>query len=297
MSVALGTQGGVGARHVSPRRSAIGHPLFKHIVLIGFASFMFYPLAWMLSASFRPDAAVNNFSLRPGQDFTLENYARAWAGFGGVSFPHVLFNSLFVAIASVTGTVLSCALAAYAFARIDFFCNRILFALMLLTIMVPYHAILIPQYLLFREFGWLNTYWPLIAPHFMASDAFFIYLLTQFFRSIPRELDDAAKIDGAGHFRIFTTIILPLSIPALATAAIFSFIRSWNDFFAPVVYLTRTSNFTLPLAIRAIGDSSAESAFGSLFAISVLSLLPVIGIFIAFQRLLMDGIATTGMKG
>ena len=278
-------------------RSVVQHPIFKHIVLVGAASVMFYPLAWMVSASFRPDVAINNYSLWPGHDFTVDNYVRAWRGFGGVSFPRILLNSFVVAALSVAGTVLSCALAAYAFARIDFAFRRALFALMLLTLMVPYHAILIPQYIMFREFGWLNTYLPLIVPRFLATDAFFVYLLTQFFRAIPRELDDAARIDGAGHLRIFTTVILPLSVPALATAAIFSFIHSWNDFFAPMVYLTRTSNFTIPLALRAVGDSSAESAFGALFAMSVLSLLPVIGIFIAFQRLLVEGIATTGMKG
>lgn len=279
------------------RRVNYSHPMFKHIFLVGFASVMFYPLAWMVSASFRPDAAINNFSLWVGSDFTWDNYRRAWAGVGGVGYVHFFMNSVFVAVAVVVGNVVTCSMAAYAFARIDFAFRRTLFAIMLVTLMIPYHAILIPQYLMFREFGWLNTFWPLIIPKFMATDAFYIFLLTQFFRSIPRELDDAARIDGAGHVRIFVTILLPLSLPALATAAIFSFIHTWNDFFTPLVYLTKTANYTIPLALRSVGDASAESAFGSLFAMSILSLLPVIGIFIAFQRLLVEGIATTGMKG
>jgi multiple sugar transport system permease protein len=277
--------------------ASFSHPFFKHLVLIGLASVMFYPLAWMVSASLRPDVAINNFSLWPGPDFTFENYARAWQGVGGISLGGFFLNSLIVAVATVIGNVVSCAMAAYAFARIHFAFRGTLFAVMLITLMIPYHAVLIPQYLMFREFGWLNTFLPLVVPKLLATDAFFIFLLTQFFRSIPLELDEAARIDGAGHIRIFCTIILPLSVPALATAAIFSFIHSWNDFFAPLVYLTRTVNFTLPLALRAVGDASAESAFGALFAMSVLSLLPVIGIFIAFQRLLVEGIATTGMKG
>ena len=273
------------------------HPLFRHLLLIGFAWIMFYPLAWMVTASLRPDVAINNFSLWPGRDFTLANYARAWQGVAGVTFVRLFLNSLVVAAATVAGNLLSCAMAAYAFSRIDFKFRGTLFSIMLVTLMVPYHAVLIPQYLMFRQFHWLNTFLPLVVPKLLATDAFYIFLLTQFFRSIPTELDQAAHIDGAGHLRIFCTIILPLSVPALATAAIFSFIHSWNDFFAPLVYLTRTANFTLPLGLRAVGDSSAESAFGALFAMSVLSLLPVIGIFIAFQRLLVEGIATTGMKG
>ncbi|SFU21909.1 carbohydrate ABC transporter membrane protein 2, CUT1 family [Mesorhizobium sp. YR577] len=275
----------------------LAHPFFKHLVLIGLASVMFYPLAWMVSASLRPDVAINNYSLWPGRDFTVENYVRAWQGVGGIGFAKFFLNSLIVAVATVIGNVVSCAMAAYAFARINFAFRQTLFAVMLITLMIPYHAVLIPQYLMFREFGWLNTFLPLVIPKLLATDAFFIFLLTQFFRSIPREIDEAARIDGAGHVRIFCAIILPLSVPALATAAIFSFIHSWNDFFAPLVYLTRTANFTLPLALRAIGDASAESAFGALFAMSVLSLLPVIGVFIAFQRLLVEGIATTGLKG
>lgn len=285
------------ASHKSKARPDYSHPLFKHILLVAFASFMFYPLAWMISASLKPDTAINNFGLWPGSDFTLENYQRAWQGVGGVGYPTFFLNSLFVAVATVIGNVLSCAMAAYAFARIEFRFRRTLFAIMLITLMIPYHAVLIPQYLMFREFGWLNSFLPLIVPKFLATDAFYIFLLTQFFRAIPRELDDAARIDGAGHLRIFLMVILPLSLPALATAAIFSFIHNWNDFFTPLVYLTRTPNYTVPLALRSVGDASAESAFGALFAMSILSLLPVIGIFIAFQRLLVEGIATTGLKG
>jgi multiple sugar transport system permease protein len=273
------------------------HPFTKHLLLIALASFMFYPLAWMISASLRPDAAINNFSLWPGREFTTENYQRAWEGVGGIGFSRFLLNSVVVSALTTIGNLISCSMAAYAFARIRFAYREVFFALMLITLMIPYHAVLIPQYLMFREFGWLNTILPLTVPKFLAADAFFIYLLTQFIRAIPTELDDAARMDGAGHIRIFTMVILPLSMPALATAAIFSFIQSWNDFFAPLIYLTRTTGFTLPLALSSVGDATGETSFGPLFAMSVMSLLPIFGIFIAFQRLLVEGIATTGMKG
>jgi multiple sugar transport system permease protein len=168
---------------------------------------------------------------------------------------------------------------------------------MLATLMLPHHVILIPQYILFREFDWLNTYLPFFIPKILATDAFFIFLLVQFFRAIPRDLDEAARLDGCGHVRIFLRIILPLSKPALATTAIFTFIYSWNDFFTPLIYLTDTSLYTVPLALRSFIDATASSAFGSLFAMSIVSLLPVLGIFIAFQKLLVEGIATSGMKG
>lgn len=279
------------------RTSILRHQLVKHLVLAGLAAVMFYPLAWMIAASLRPATMINDFSLWPGAAFTLDNYMQGWKGLGGVDFTRFFANSLLIAVLSVIGNVMSCAMAAYAFARINFPYRGILFALMLGTLMIPYHAILIPQYLMFRSFGWLNTPLPLVIPKFLATDAFFIFLLTQFFRNIPRELDDAARMDGAGHLRIFLQLIVPLSLPALVTAAIFSFIYTWNDFFSPLIYLTRTENYTVPLALRAIGDTSAESAFGMLFAMSIVSLLPVLGIFVAFQRLLVEGIATTGLKG
>jgi len=168
---------------------------------------------------------------------------------------------------------------------------------MLGTLMLPHHVILIPQYILFRELGWIDTYLPFVIPKLLATDAFFVYLLTQFFRAIPRELDEAARIDGCGHLRIFWQVILPLSKPALATAAIFSFIYSWNDFFTALIYLIDPELYTVPIALRAFIDTTSNSAFGALFAMSVVSLIPVLGVFIAFQKLLVEGIATTGMKG
>ncbi|MCP2138599.1 multiple sugar transport system permease protein [Rhizobium sp. SLBN-94] len=281
----------------SKSRSVWQHPFTKHLILIGFASVMLYPLLWMLAASLRPDSMIGNFSIWPGSDFTVENYVQGWKGVGSTGFLTFLSNSLLISVLSVVGNVISCAMAAYAFARIDFKFRGLMFGLMLGTLMIPFHAILIPQYLMFRNFGWLNTPLPLVVPKFLATDAFFIFLLTQFFRNIPRDLDEAARIDGAGHWTIFIKVIVPLSMPALATAAIFSFIFTWNDFFSPLIYLTKTENYTVPLALRAIGDTSAESAFGVMFAMSIVSLLPVLGIFIAFQRLLVEGIATTGMKG
>jgi multiple sugar transport system permease protein len=167
---------------------------------------------------------------------------------------------------------------------------------MLGTLMMPQHAVLIPQYVLFLNLGWVNTILPLVVPKFLAMDAFFIFLMVQFFRGIPRELDEAAIMDGCGPWRIYFKVILPLSMPVLATAAIFSFIWTWDDFFAPLIYLNDAQSYTVQLGLRTFVDSSGQSDWSALFAMSTLAVLPVFVLFLFFQRLLIEGIATTGMK-
>lgn len=286
-------------RRASRRRPGAlrAREFYRHVILIAGASVMFYPLAWMISAALRGDHQINDPGLLPDGGFTFNGFRQGLQGLAGVGFERFMLNSLLVATMCVIANLVACSLTAYALARIDFRFRRVAFVIMLGTLMLPNHVILIPQYLLFREFGWINTYFPFVVPKLLATDAFFVYLLLQFFRSIPRELDEAARIDGCGHGRIFAQIILPLSKPALATAAIFTFIYTWNDFFTPLIYLTSTEMYTVPLALRGFIDAQSASAFSALFAMSVLSLLPVLGVFIAFQRLLIHGIATTGLKG
>jgi multiple sugar transport system permease protein len=194
------------------------------------------------------------------------------------------------------GNLTACSLAAFAFARLEFPLRKFWFAAMLGTLMLPYHVTLIPQYVLFQKLGWLNTFWPLVVPKFLAVDAFFIFLMVQFFRSVPRELDEAAVIDGCGHWRIYWSIMLPLSRPVLAAAAIFSFIWTWDDFFGPLLYLTDVANYTVPLALRGFVDATSRSAWGPLFSMSILSLVPVFVAFLMFQKHIIEGIAASGLK-
>ena len=269
---------------------------FIHCVLIFGAFVMLYPLIWMVASSFRPQAAIfSAIGLWP-EDFTLENYINGWNALGRIKFSRFFLNSFFVAGACVVGNILACSMAAYAFARLRFKFRKTWFAIMLGGIMLPYHVIVIPQYIMFSQIGWVNTFWPLIVPKFLATDAFFVFLMVQFIRGLPTELDQAAAVDGASHRQIFWRIIMPLSMPAVATTAIFTFINTYNDFFAPLIFLTSPEKFTVPLGLRTFLDSSGESAFGALFAMSALSLGPVIGFFLASQRLLTQGIATTGLK-
>jgi multiple sugar transport system permease protein len=167
---------------------------------------------------------------------------------------------------------------------------------MLGTLMLPYHVTLIPQYILFLDMGWVNTILPLVVPKYLAVDAFFIFLMVQFFRGIPRELDEAAMMDGCSAWRIYRKIMLPLSLPVMATAAIFSFLWTWEDFFGPLIYLNDMKSYTVQIGLRTFVDSTGSSDWSSLFAMSILSLIPIFLLFLFFQRALIEGIATTGMK-
>jgi multiple sugar transport system permease protein len=280
------------------RRTRMYNPVtsvIKHILLIATGFLMIYPLLWMLVSSFRPtDEIFRDTSLIP-KGITLANYTYGWSALNQ-PFGHYLINSGIVVLGCIIGNVLSCSLAAYAFARLKFTGRTILFAVMLVTIMIPYHVVLVPQYILFQQFGWVNTFLPLIVPKLLGTDAFFVFLMVQFIRGLPKELDEAARIDGCGHFNTFLRIILPLMVPAVATTAIFTFIWMWNDFLSSLIYLIDPSMYTVPLALRAFLDSTGSSNWGAMFAMSIVSLIPVFLAFLFGQRFLIRGIATTGIK-
>jgi multiple sugar transport system permease protein len=267
-----------------------------HLFLIAGALLMLYPLLWMVSSSLKPQALIFR---EPGlwpSVVTFENYLRGWTALG-VPFSRFFLNSFIIASLAVIGTVLSSSITAYAFARLNFRFKRVWFALMLMTIMLPGHVTLIPQYILFLNLGWINTFYPLFVPEFFATNAFFVFLNVQFIRGIPKELDEVAEVDGANHFQIYWRIIFPLSMPALITTAIFAFIWNWDNFFSQLLYISDIRLHTVPLALRAFLDSSGESSFGPLFAMSTLSLVPVFILFVLAQRYLVQGISTSGLKG
>ena len=267
----------------------------KHAMLILLAASMIYPLIWMLASSFKPTETIfREIGLIPSE-VTIANYTNGWTAFT-VPFSRFLWNSVVIAFGSILGNLISCSLAAYAFARMRFRGRGIMFSTMLLTLMLPYQVVVVPQYIVFRQLDWINTPLPLIVPKFLAVDAFFVFLMVQFIRGLPRELDEAARIDGAGHFRTYLQIILPLTTPALATTAIFTFVWTWNDFFAQLIYLPALENKTAATALNMFIDASSTSDYGAMFAMSVVSLIPLFFIFLFGQRWLIRGIATTGIK-
>ena len=257
-----------------------------------------YPLLWLFLATFKPNAEFGtNPGLFPNQP-TVDNYGKVMEGIAGVPMWRFFLNSFILAVSAVVGTVLSSALAAYAFARVQFKGLGIFFAAMIGTLLLPFHVVIIPQYIIFNKLGWVDTFIPLILPKFLATSAFFVFLIVQFIRQMPRDMDEAARIDGAGHLRIFWSIILPLIKPALITCAIFAFIWEWNDFLSPLLYLTSPENYPLPIGLRLYNDASSGGAdYGATVTASFVALIPILLFFIVFQRFLVDGVATQGLKG
>jgi multiple sugar transport system permease protein len=282
-------------RRIRERRKPRAASVLKHAALILGSAIMIYPLIWLVVSSFKPNGQIfRNLSIFT-TNLTVENYINGW---NNLAFPFGVFllNSSIIAIGSIIGNLLSCSLAAYAFGRLKFRGRNIYFAIMLATIMLPFQVVLVPQFTIFKELGWLNTFLPLIVPKFLATDAFFVFLMVQFLRALPDEIFEAAKIDGAGHLRMYSRIALPLMIPALATTAIFTFIWTWSDFFGPLIYLRIPALFPVSVALKGFLDSQSSSDFGSMFAMSVVSLIPLFIAFLIGQKYLIKGFATTGIK-
>jgi multiple sugar transport system permease protein len=262
-----------------------------------FGFIMLYPLLWVVASSFKPaDQIFTNVTSLLPRTWTLDNYVQGWAGFGGIPFTTFFLNSLIYAGFGTILTVSASAITAYGFARLRFAGQRYWFMVMIMTLMLPVQVQVIPEYILFAKLGWLNSFWPLLLPR-VGGQAFFIFMIMQFIRGIPRELDDAAAIDGCGEFGIFWRIILPLVTPALVTAAIFSFYFTWGDFLHPLIYLNDPRLYTVSVALRTFADPSTVTNWGAIFAMSTLSLIPVFVVFIFFQRYLIEGISTSGLKG
>ncbi|OLT19905.1 sugar ABC transporter permease [Pseudonocardia sp. CNS-139] len=268
-----------------------------HLVALAILVVLLYPVAWTFGASFTPsNDIVGNVAVFPAEP-TGANYARAVEGIAGVSVWTFFRNSLVLAGLAVVGTVVSSAMAAYAFGRLRFRGRGVMFAMMIGTLLLPFHVMIIPQYVIFQRTGLIDTYVPLLIGRFLATEAFFVFLIVQFVRTLPRELDEAAELDGCGHLRIFWHVVLPLARPALITVSIFTFIWTWNDFLGPLLYLSSPESYPLPIALRAFIDQTTASDYGAMIAMSMLALVPVLLFFLAFQRYLVDGVATSGVKG
>lgn len=285
----------------SPDQVWYKKPIVRSIAyhfFVGIAAIiMLYPIFWLFGSSFKaPDEIWTNQTAIIPNEFYPDNYTNGWAGFGGISFQTFYANSFFYAITATLINVTASAVVAFGFARISFRGKRIWFSVMLLTLMLPSQVQIIPQYIVFTQLGWLNTWLPLLLPR-IGGQAFFIFMIIQFIRSIPKDLDEAAMIDGASTIGIFYRIILPQLVPAVVTASIFSFYWTWDEFLIPLIYLNSPDLYTVSLALRTFADPSGQTDWGAIFAMSSLSLVPVFVIFIVFQRYLVEGISTTGLKG
>jgi len=272
--------------------------IFYHILVCGLGLIMIYPLAWMIMSSFKETKTIFSTagSLIPDK-FVLENYINGWRGFGKVSFATFFKNSLFISIVATLGTVFSSAIVAFGLSRCNFRGRKFLFAAMLVSMMLPAQVLMIPQYLWYKQLNWIGTYKPLIIPYFFATQGFFVYLIMNFIDGIPRELDEAAKIDGCSYYGIFGRVIFPLITPALVTSAIFSFMWRWDDFLSALLYVQESAKYPVSLALKLFSDPASSSDYGAMFAMSTLSILPSVLFFIFFQKYLVEGISTSGLKG
>ncbi|MEZ0070760.1 carbohydrate ABC transporter permease [Planotetraspora sp. GP83] len=265
-----------------------------YVLLVISTAIFVLPFLWMVTTSLKSDEENLAFPPQfiPGS-FHFENYARGWSG--SLPFTTFLVNTVLITALSMLGNLVSCVLPAYAFARMRARWAGVLFAAMLATMMIPREITLVPKFILFSKLGWVNTYLPLIVPEFFGV-ALYIFLLRQFFTTIPQELIDAARIDGASELRILWKVMLPLSKPAIAAICLFSFVSNWNQYLEPVIYIRSTEKFTLPLGLGMFSGAYATQ-YNQMMAVALLSMLPILVLFFIAQKTFIRGVTLTGIAG
>jgi len=267
------------------------------VLLSVFGIIFIYPLLWLIFASLKPNQEVfSTLGLIPSH-FVWDSYVKGWIGIGKNSFSRFFVNTIALVVPVVLLTAVSSTLVAYGFARFRFPMRRVLFMLMMATLMLPDAVVMIPRYILFKNFGWLNTYLPFYIPSLLAVHAFFVFLLIQFFRGIPKDLDEAALIDGCGSFGILVKVLVPLSKPALFSVCIFQFIWTWNEFFNALIYINSVTKFPVSLGLRMVLDNEGAVHWNQVMAMSVVTILPCVLVFFMAQKHFVEGISTTGLKG
>ncbi len=273
------------------------NPLLRYVALGAVALVMLYPLLWLVGASFKSNTEIfSEVGFWPSRvDFGA--YAKGWKTSTEYTFATYFLNSFAILIPRIIVTVISCVLVAYAFARFEFAGKKLLFSIMVGTMMLPLIVLRLPQYLMFKEFGWLDTYVPLILPSAFATDTFFVFMLVQFLRGIPRDMEEAAQIDGCNALQLLWYIIVPLLKPAIISVVVFQFIWTMNDFMGPLIYLSTVEKYPVSLALKMSIGATEEVAWANVIAISVVALLPSVAVFFLAQRHFIEGAASSGIKG
>ncbi len=272
--------------------------IIKYVFLIILTMVMLYPLVWMLLGSFKTNEEVFSTEHFFPSVWHFENYVEGWNSIPGFTFTTFFINSFIISGLITVGAVISCTMAAYPIARLKFKGKNFIFGCIIASLLLPTQILLIPRFMMFSNMGWTDSWLPLIVPSFFCQvyGAFCIYMMVQFMRSIPVELEEAAIVDGCGIVNRLLSVILPNCMPAVFTIAIFSFIWSWDDFLNQLVYINSTEKMTVSLALRMFNDNSAVINWGQLFAVSILSLLPIALIYAFAQKYFVEGISTTGLK-
>ena len=268
-----------------------------YIFMAAFGVLMVYPMIWLFFSTFKTNAEIfGSPSLLPSS-FDWSGYINGWRGNGKITYLTYFKNTFLIVIPVVLFTVASSSFVAYGFARFSFPFKKVLFSILIATLMLPNAVIIIPRYTLFNQLHWLNTYQVFYIPALLACYPFFIYQLIQFFRGVPRDLDESAYMDGCGTFRVFWNILLPLMKPALFSAGLFQFLWTWNDFMNPLIFINSVHKYPLSLALRMSLDIGVNIAWNQVLAMALVSVLPLVILFFMAQKYFVEGIATTGLKG
>lgn len=283
-------------KRIGMKEKKIISSVLYHVLMFLFGFVMIYPLIWMVASSFKPNSEIftTATSLIP-KNFTFEHYVNGWKGFANYGFNVFFKNSFVIAILSTIGSVFSSITVGFGFARLKFKGRGFWFALMMITMMLPTQVLMIPQFLLFNNMKMVGTILPLILPHFFGG-AFNIFMVMQFIRGIPKDMDEAARIDGCSWYGIFAKIHIPMIKPCVATIAVLTFMNAWQNFMGPLLYLNSPKQYTVSYALKLFNDSVGND-FGATFAMSVLSLIPILMLFFIFQKQLVEGISIQGLKG
>ncbi|WP_319531455.1 carbohydrate ABC transporter permease [uncultured Cohaesibacter sp.] len=271
--------------------------LFRYTLLLAVGLMMLYPLIWLVGASFKTNAEI---FANPGfwpENPTLSGYIKGWQTSTPYTFGHFFLNTFLIIIPKTIGTAISATMVAYGFARFEFPGKKIFFALLIATLLLPNVVTRIPQYLLFRDLGWLDTFLPLWVPSAFAGDAFFVFMLVQFLRAIPRDMEEAARVDGANSAQTLIYIVVPLLAPALISVCLFQFMWTMNDFLGPLIYLSSVEKFPVSLALKLSIDTTEAFDWNQILAMSVLAITPALAVFFMAQKYFIEGISTGGVKG
>jgi oligogalacturonide transport system permease protein len=271
--------------------------LVRTTLLMAVAVVMLYPLLWLVGASFKSNAQIfSEVGFWPAS-FDFSAFAKGWKTSTEYTFATYFLNSFLITVPRIAVTVVSCVLVAYGFARFEFTGKKLLFGVMVGTMMLPLIVLRLPQYLMFKELGWLDSYLPLIVPSAFATDTFFVFMLVQFLRGIPRDMEEAAVIDGCNPLQLLWHIIVPLLKPAIVSVIVFQFIWTMNDFMGPLIYLASVEKYPVSLALKMSIGATEEVEWANVIAISVVALIPSVAVFFMAQRHFIEGASSSGIKG
>ncbi len=278
------------------RRSRLSSAI-RYAVLLIFGLIMLYPLIWLIGASFKTNAEIFSSPSFWPDNPTLSGYIQGWQTSTPYTFGRFFWNTFLIITPKVIGTAISCTLVAYGFARFEFPGKRILFATVIATLLLPNVVTRIPQYLLFRDIGWLDSFLPLWVPSAVAGDAFFVFMLIQFLRAIPRDMEEAARVDGANTLQTLVYIVVPMLMPAIISVCLFQFMWTMNDFLGPLIYISSVDKYPVSLALKLSIDTTEAFDWNQILAMSVLALAPSLAVFFLAQKYFIEGISTGGVKG